>query len=42
LRMFHMPSLSNIVFVCHKFFTYKMQEGASLLDHVSKVKAFAD
>jgi hypothetical protein len=35
-------SLSNILFICHKFFTCKMQEGEDLLDHINKVKALAD
>ena len=35
-------NLSNILFVHHKFFTYKMQEGDDLLDHVNKVKALTD
>lgn len=34
--------MANIIFVCHKFFTYKMQEGDNLLDRVNKVKAFVD
>ena len=35
-------SLYNIHFISHKFFTYKMQEGDDLLDHINKVKAFVD
>jgi hypothetical protein len=35
-------SLSNILFICRKFFTCKMQEGEDLLDHINKVKALAD
>ena len=34
--------LSNIFFIRRKFFTCKMQECDNLLDHVNKVKAFAD
>lgn len=34
-------SLSNILFIRHKFFMYKMQEGDDLLDHVNKMKAYA-
>ena len=37
-----MKSLTNILFVCRKFFTCKMQENDDLLDHVNKVKAFAN
>jgi len=35
-------SLSNILFICRKFFMCKMQEGEDLLDHINKVKALAD
>ena len=35
-------SLSNILFLWHKFFTSKMQEEDDLLDHINKVKALAD
>ncbi len=34
-----MRSLSNILFIHHKFFTCKMQEGEDLLDHINKFKA---
>ena len=34
--------LCNILFVRHKFFTCKMDEGDNLLDHVNKVKTLAD
>ena len=37
-----MNSFSNIFFICYKFFTCKMQERDDLLDHINKVKAFAD
>ena len=35
-------TLSNILFICRKCFTWKMQEGNGLLDHVNKVRVFAD
>ena len=35
-------NLFNILFIRYKFFTCKMQEGNDLLDHINKVKAFAD
>jgi hypothetical protein len=35
-------SFSNILFIRHKFFTYKMQEGEDVLDHINHVKALAD
>jgi hypothetical protein len=35
-------NLSNILFIRHKFFTCKMQEGEDVLDHINHVKAFAD
>lgn len=34
--------LSNIFFVCRKFFTYNIQEGDDLLNHINKLKAFVD
>ena len=37
-----MKSLSNILYVRHKFFTCKMKEEDDLLDHVSKVKVLVD
>lgn len=37
-----MKSLSNIVFICCNFFTYKMNACNDMLDHVNKVKALAD
>lgn len=37
-----MKSLSNIFFVCCKFFMCKMQEGDNFGDHVNKVKMFVD
>jgi hypothetical protein len=35
-------TLCNILFIRHKFFTCKMQEGEDLLDHINKVKALMD
>jgi hypothetical protein len=35
-------SVSKIIFVCHKFFTCKMQEDNDLLDLVNKVNTFID
>ena len=35
-------SLSNILFVCRKFFTIKMQEGDDLMAHINRVKELAD
>lgn len=35
-------SLSNILFICRKFFTIKMHEGDDLLTHINQVKALAD
>ena len=32
----------NMIFVCCKFFTYKMQKNNNLLDHINKVKALTD
>lgn len=37
-----MRSLSNILFICRKFFTWKMQEDDDLLDHINKVKALVE
>lgn len=37
-----MRSLLNILFIIHKFFTCKIQKNDDLLDHINKVKAFAD
>jgi hypothetical protein len=34
--------LSNIIFVCRKFFTYKIQDGNDLLKHINNVKTFVD
>lgn len=31
-----------MIFVCCKFFTYKMQKNNNLLDHINKVKALTD
>lgn len=35
-------SLSNILFVCRKFFTCKMEEGYDLLNYINEVKALVD
>lgn len=42
LCIIHEPkTLSNILFVRHKFFTYKMDEGGDVLDHINNIKVFA-
>ena len=35
-------SLSNILFLRHKFFTIKMEEGTNILEHINKVKSLAN
>jgi hypothetical protein len=35
-------SLSNILFIYHKLFMWKMQEGDDLLDHTNNVNAHAE
>jgi hypothetical protein len=42
LQHYKTKSLFNIIFVHHKFFMCKIQEGDNVLDHVNKVKALAD
>ena len=35
-------SLSNILFVRHKFFICKMQEGNDMLDHINQINTLVD
>jgi hypothetical protein len=40
--IYELKSLSNILFVCRKFFTYKMQEDNNLMKHINTIKALTN
>ena len=41
-NIYDIKSLSNIFFIRYKFFTIKLDKGADILNHINKVKSFAN
>ena len=41
-NIYETKSLSNTLFICHKYLMMKIQEGANSLDHINQMKALVD